>query len=199
MDYLAPDVTGYAGNLAPRNNQYVHNNQISNMDYWSLAAMLMNNISPQIRKQILARLTEMNEQLMPTFGSYDNTQPDLSRTGSISSRKKDQDEIPHPSLNFLNYNGQNPLPLPIPLNGNTFNMNPYQMPTNTPLTPMNNQPNYAMPCPTKQISGEIDIDDIIDDIHNEHDDLDEKLNKIKKLHTKIIADKRRRRRQREHN
>ena len=46
---------------------------------------------------------------------------------------------------------------------------------------------------------EIDLDDIINDIHeNEPDELDMKLAKIKKLHTKIITDKRRRRQEREY-
>lgn len=39
-------------------------NQIRSMDYWTLVNMLMGQITPDTRKYILARLTEMNDKLI---------------------------------------------------------------------------------------------------------------------------------------
>lgn len=39
-------------------------NKISNMDYWSLVNLLMTQITPEIRKIILEKLTNMNDFLL---------------------------------------------------------------------------------------------------------------------------------------
>lgn len=183
--------------------QYMNINQINNMDYWSLVGMLMNQISPETRKLILEKLTEMNNQLL--IGNHSKIQQDLARMGILNSRKKDVSENKHPSMDILN-KGKSPIPLVMPTNyNNQFALNPYQMSgiTNmTQLNPMTPMPlnNFSFPKhnskKNKHIT-EIDLDDIINDIHEESDDLDEKLARIKALHTKIIADKKRRRKERE--
>ena len=178
--------------------QYGSTNQIniSNMDYWTLVNMLMNQITPDIRKQILDRLTEMNNQLLPT----NRTQPEISRTSILNSRKKDLNETQHPSLDLFNYSNQNPLPLfpipNIPINtNNSYNLNSYQMGT---LPQMNTTMPLKYQLPNPKQTDEIDLDDILDEIHEkEPDELDIKLANIKKLHSKIVTDKRRRRLERE--
>lgn len=207
--------------------QYMNTIQISNLDYWTLVNMLMNQITPETRKKILERLTEMNNQLM--IGSCDaetrpiamqqstastaqllgsswqassQIQPDLARSSMLNPRKIDATEIQHPSIDHLNYKGANPLPLNIPINNNQFNVsNPYH--AMTPNIAMGQIPQMVMPinCNVGQqrnnITHEIDLDDIIDELHGVPDELDEKLAKIKKLHTKIITEKRRRRKERD--
>ena len=183
--------------------QYINTNQISNMDYWSLANMLLTQINVETRKQILERLTEMNNQLIMGMGVQ--IQPDLARPSMLNSRKKDVSEVQHPAMDRLNYKlpvqesqhsmqrSSNPVPINIPINSTSsqFNMNnSYQM-------PLNNYNQYSTSSQNKELQPEIDLDDIIDEITNESDELDNKLAKIKQLHTKIIADKRRRRRERE--
>lgn len=158
--------------------QYSNSLQINNMDYWSLVHMLMNQITPENRKLVLERLMEMNNQLMVS---------DLTRSSILNSRKKDVSEVKHPSLDFLNDQGKNPLPMNIPFNANNqYTPNSYQ----TNSVPNNyNKHQY-------KIDNEIDLDDIIEEIQSV-DPLDEKLHYIKKLYTKIITEKRKRRKERE--
>lgn len=182
--------------------QYTGLNQINTLDYWSLVNMLMTQITPEIRKQILVRLMEMNDQLMP---NHQKIQPDLARASVLNSRKKDLTESQHPALDRLNYKGQNPVPIGIPMNANNqygannqYNPNPYQINSNNGIgsAPMNNFSTKNQ-ISRKDSNNEIDLDDIINDIHSDQDNLDEKLSKIKTLHTKIITDKRRRRKEKE--
>ena len=173
--------------------QYMNTNQISNLDYWSLVNMLMIQITPDVRKQILDQLTEMNNQLL--IGMKPQIQSDLARSSIHSSRKKDVSEIQHPSLDRIN-----PLPLnniPISSNNQFAMNNSYQMPQM--IMPINNYSNSNQYNTQQQNDSEceIDIDDIIDEIHNTPDELDEKLARIKNLHAKIISDKRRRRKERD--
>ena len=86
----------------------------------------------------------------------------------------------------------------------------------TPITPearnfilerlleMNNQllqpkldKNFSKKTETLNKEREINLDDIINENSDEHDELDKKLNKIKKLYTKIISEKRQRKKARE--
>jgi len=94
--------------------------RINSMDYLTLVSMLSTQITPHIRKLILDKLTEMNNQLLNSY-----------------------QQIPNKYNNIKN-------------------------------------------------NDEIDLDDIINNIYPEKSDLDIKLNKIKKLQDKIIADRRRR-------
>ncbi len=174
--------------------QYMNTFQINTMDYWSLVYMLMNQSTPEIRKLVLERLTEMNNQLL---GS------DLSRLSTLNSRKKDTSEIPHPSLDFANSQGKNPLPIHIPINStnpntnfipdrpNQYSTNSYQnkIPTTRPEANIYDKHQY-------DVCSEIDLDDIIEEIRGS-DPLDDKLAHIKKLYGKILTDKRRRRKERE--
>lgn len=185
--------------------------QIKNSDYWTLVNMLMTQITPDIRKLILDRLTEMNDQLMlPLINlnylggqhqQLQNSQPDLSRINNNKSKKKDMIEIPHPSLSQLNYVGQNQFSDPFiksPLSNqsnqsnksnqsglNQSNLNQSNL-NQSGLNPSNQFEKY-------NAIDEIDLDDIINDLHDEPDNLDEKLEIIKTLHNKILADKRNRR------
>lgn len=221
--------------------QYMNANQINTMDYWSLVNMLLTQITTDTRKEILERLIVMNEQLILSSKTQQKIHVDPARNSFLSTRKKDTVEIPNPSLDRINYNGQNPLPLNVPTNANNtnnlndmsgignsnnqYNQNPYL--PNNPTMPINNflnnnnypnnysnnsnnnqynhanlsnqsiQSTQASQPPRQNSLSEIDLDDIINDIHNEPDVLDDKLAKIKMLHTKIISDKRRRRKERE--
>ncbi|AUV58274.1 hypothetical protein [Bandra megavirus] len=176
------------------NYQYINNNannynQINNMDYLSLVNMLTLQINPENRKMILERLTEMNNQLLykndsNTMAEYTNV--DLSRSSQINSRKKDVQENLHPSMNYYNNKGINPLPLNIPMNS-AHQYNIEQPNTNY----MNINHKSSAKINNKNYSDEIDLDSIInnfDDNDNIPDALDIKLAKIKKLHTKIITD-----------
>lgn len=171
--------------------QYNNTNLINNMDYWTLVNILMTQITPDTRKKVLDRLMEMNNQLLMNSISLSNipTQPDLSRSSTLNSRKKDVKEIQHPSLDRITYKGPNPLPINAPINANN-QPNPYsQISNNT----MHNNIFYKQ---SMNMQKEIDLDDIIDEF-DEPDNLDKELMKISQLHTKIITDKRRRRHNRE--
>lgn len=159
-------------------------NQINNMDYWSLVSMLMNQITPDIRKLILDRLTKMNDQLMASF-----TPTEFPRAPVLSSRKKVTHEMPHPSRNY-NYSGN-----PIPVSFNDIEPKMFNPSIFSPKKHQNKD--YNM---NNNTDDEIDIDDILSDLcdenvfeESEEDILDQKLNRIKKLYNKIVSDKRRRR------
>src|SRR5579872_2652382 len=155
--------------------QSTQSQQINQMDYWSLTRMLMSQITPQVRSVILSRLTEMNNQLLLS-NSSNNLSNNLSNnplTGiQSSSRKSDVTELLHPSQIY----NQRP----------TSNYTP-DIYTTAGLIP---QP---------QLDPEINVDDLIDDLEivPNLDPLDAKLAKIKALHSKILTDKRARRRERE--
>jgi hypothetical protein len=133
---------------------------------------------------------------------------DISRIGMLNSRKKDLTENIHPSMDRYNQNGSNPLPLNMPMNtygqfGQSMPFNTYQLHgANTMYQPQISLPQQPQQ-PIQQVSynatQEINLDDILDDLADEPDDLDSKLVKIKTLHTKIIADKKRRRKELEKN
>jgi hypothetical protein len=194
-----------------QNNQF---HQIKQLDYWGLVNMLMNQITPDTRAIILERLTNMNNQLLNKSNSQTNAvmNPsvsfgDLSRSSMLNSRKKDATEVQHPSMDQYNYRGPNPLPLNIPMNYNSMS-SMSQMNVANPMTssmnPIMNTTNSNQFMPQQNnyhhTPKEIDLDEIINDISNEDDDsLDNKLSKIKNLHTKIISDKRQRRKEKSQN
>lgn len=158
--------------------QYLNPMQLHTMDYWSLVNMLTSQITPETRKMILDKLSEMNNQLLMGM-NMNSIQPDLARSSMLNSRKKDLSETQHPSFDHLNYKGPNPLPLNVPINGNNhFTMTSYH----SQVSNANN---------------EINLDEIIDDAQEIPDPLDMKLAYIKKLHTKIVAEKRKRRKEKE--
>lgn len=174
--------------------------QISNMDYWSLVNMLMIQITPETRKHILDRLIEMNNLLL----SF-QIQPDLLRSPILNTRKKDVTEIQHPSINYTNLNQNSEIFQHIEKNQpEKLNFKQFNIPINNHHLKNNSQISSDFTClpPIKLDNSknqnfkqkyenlEIDIDDIINEIYNQPDELDDKLDKIKKLHTKIIADKR---------
>ncbi|AGF85491.1 hypothetical protein QJ854_gp291 [Moumouvirus goulette] len=169
------------------NFQYINNNtmnhgQLYNMDYLSLVNMLTSQLTPIDRKAVLERLIEMNDQLL-----YKNDiNLDTSRNNQLSSRKKDIKENLHPSMDFYNHNKQNPIPLNIPSSSTSQ--------TSIESRNMFCNPNiYNNQRVHKKTYDEIDLDSIInnmsdfDDKENEEESLDNKLQKIKKLHSKIIA------------
>jgi len=191
---------------------HTQQNQINNMDYWSLVQTLSTQITPEYRSMILNRLVEMNNQLLsstrnipsdpigltqhrsdrtvlnnpieptPLRSGKSVPQPDLSRSYTQNSRKKDISELQHPSMNLAQYRGTNPLPLDLSRN------------FNTELEPKSSIE------PKIDIDIDIDIDDIIDDLNDPLvDGLDQKLDRIKFLHTKILTDKRNKRMERERN
>lgn len=217
--------------------QYITSNQINILDYWSLVNMLMNQISPSIRKQILERLMYMNDQLINNqlmnnqlmnnqlmndmnLNLQTDMLSDLTRSTKMNSKKKDLSELQHPSLDSLNYKGQNPIPINIPINANNQYGTRDDKLHPRFITLMHENIGSSIPSdnisipkkivdekvelyynstlhPHRGEQGEIDLDDIIYDDHNDSNILDEKLERIKTLHTKIIADKRRRKKERE--
>ncbi|MEM0354214.1 MAG: hypothetical protein QXW79_01395 [Thermoplasmata archaeon] len=66
-------------------DQYVH--QIKKMDYWTLVNLLMCHISPTVRKYILERLTELNNELLT------NNLPFNDKNVKPSSREIFSDEL----------------------------------------------------------------------------------------------------------
>jgi hypothetical protein len=180
--------------------QYANGYQINNLDYWSLVNMLMVQITPETRKQILDRLTEMNNLLLIGMGAQIQSPPSIPSIASIpsNSRKKDISELPHPSMNHVDYKGPNPLPLNMPTNNNNQSImnNSYQMIPSLTI-PMNNYKNMGQynTQPTNEVQEEIDLDDLMCELHNKPDELDEKLFKIKKLHEKIITERRKRKKE----
>ena len=176
-------------------------NDIGNMDYLSLVKMLMDQITVEKRKEILQRLTEMNNQLLMGYDqSYQSEPP---RIGFSSSRKKDLSENMHPSFDQYSYKGQNPLPFGLPLNstvGSDFDFrSTFSQNYNNPI-PKNSLNNALINntlinnAPIQNTLDQINIDEIISDIHGESnvESLDKKLAKIKNLQDKIIIDKRKR-------
>ena len=165
-----------------------NNIPIIDADYWTLVNLLTTQITPQIRKQILSRLTDLNDQLILAnaiqnqFHNGQNSQ-DLSRSTvhpTTNCRKKDVTELQHPSLDMFNYNGNNQYNTNI-IGGHTNN-------------------NFLR----NQDQSDIDLDEILADIHDSHDNheshpdaLDQELARIKNLYGKVIASKRRRRRERQ--
>ncbi|AYV85574.1 MAG: hypothetical protein Satyrvirus23_17 [Satyrvirus sp.] len=167
------------------NHKYINSSQIANLDYPNLVNLLMNKISPYVRRCILERLNEINNQLIyemeipqniniPENNDYANmrgTPEDFSRIGMPSSRKKDLAELKHPSAYVQNYSNQN------------------QFQFNSPINPAK--------APSGKINT-ISLDNIIDDLEKEKESesLDDKLEKISRLHKKIILDKKQRRKER---
>uniref|UniRef100_A0A6G6AC22 Uncharacterized protein n=1 Tax=Borely moumouvirus TaxID=2712067 RepID=A0A6G6AC22_9VIRU len=195
------------------NFQYINNNSINpgqlyNMDYLSLVNMLTLQLTPIDRKVILDRLVEMNDQLLykkdmnidlsrnsQLYSAKKDMNIDLSRNSQLNSRKKDIKENLHPSMDFYNHSKKNPLPLNIPSSSTSqssietrnvfYNPNPYG----------DNHSGLQK----KSYSDEIDLDSIInnisdfDDEENNKESLDDKLKKIKKLHSKIITNNKQKR------
>jgi hypothetical protein len=116
------------------NRQYT--TQIENMDYSSLVYMLLEKITPDVRKKILNRLVEMNEQLI-----Y-NMQINSNKTKYFETTRTNGNTVVHNALKH-------------------------------------------------QVTDQIDMDDIINDIH-QRDVMDIKLGKIQKLYEKIIMNKKER-------
>lgn len=95
------------------NTQIYMHQQIYSMNYWELVQMLMKQITPEIRKCILDRLTEMNNELIaankaallkamtpPIQNAYKNQNPISEKLGatsrfseSINSDKNSDSEI----------------------------------------------------------------------------------------------------------
>lgn len=201
------------------NNNNNNNTIISNADYLTLVNLLTSQITPEIRKQILLRLTELNDQLILNnniqnqFQTNQNKQ-DLSRFPTMNCRKKDVTELQHPSFDMFNYKGNNPLPFSMPTNSNSqFGANMNMMTgynTGTQMsTPMSPQMSPQIPQAIPNIfsssnnnfstdQSDFDLDEILGDIHDHEshaDSLDQELDRIKELYGKVIASKRRRRRQ----
>lgn len=159
---------------------------INNLDYWSLVNMLMNQITPEIRKQILNRLIKMNDQLLIDI----NTQTDLSNS-SVSTSRKDSLEFQYPSIDNLDYKNQNTLHLTIPTNNNNPFTGNNSFQTNSTILTNNYKNTDQFNSRLKNKTQKIEFDDIINKNHNKSDNLDEKLIKIKKLYDKIIINKKR--------
>lgn len=191
--------------------QDVNQNQIKYGDYWSLVNMLTQQISPITRKQILEKLMEMNNQLF--MGQQTNIQMDLSRAGALNSRKKDVTELQHPAMDPRQFKGNNPVPVNF---GNDYSVsqNPYTMnPRDFNQLSQTQVSNYHDVLKNRQInnnsflqnkkdygSNDLDIDDLINEIAHDEDsgsdnDLEEKLSRIKHLQSKIITERRRRKKE----
>lgn len=193
--------------------QYVHT--INSMNYLALVNMLSVQITPEIRRLVLERLTAMNNELLgfnlrsqiPTPTETNShglrSQSMVNRETAGSGVKKDAKEMVHPALVHQSY-------------APTYQA--YNAPTTAPSKPTPEYQSYHAPTPSKPEfnagisrrsisinlsppdSPEIDLDDILGEPKGqqpEPDSLDLKLASIKKLHDKIIADKHRRRRERE--
>jgi len=182
--------------------------QLKNLDYWKLVNMLVTNITVKTRSYILEILTKMNNQLLEA--EYQTTNPyfsqsissritsDLSRPSVLNSRKKDLFEIQHPSENPLISKGKNPIPLNMALPSSYSHSNKIDTDPMSALFLPDMDSAYANNIYNPFQKSTINIDDVLDDLVNDSDgsdtslSLDDKLMNIKNLHNKLIADKRRR-------
>lgn len=135
------------------------------MDYLHLCKSLTGQLTPQQRAFVLAKLTEINNNIL--MGYQSNISNDIGRLGNLNSRKADMSEIRHPAIV---HNVSNPLPVDFAVQ--------------RPVGPK--RYNYIMP----QVEDST-IDDIINSL--ETDDLDDKLNEIASLQQKLKRDQRERR------
>lgn len=82
-------------------NQYTYINQIKKMDYWTLVNMLLLQITPDVRKCILDRLVEINNQQLINMNILTNTQIDNTKY-NIPKKNSDfmnENKITHQKLN----------------------------------------------------------------------------------------------------
>ncbi|AVL94657.1 hypothetical protein ma271 [Moumouvirus australiensis] len=153
--------------------------------------MLTLQLTPIDRKVILDRLVEMNDQLL----YKKDMNLDLSRNSQLNSRKKDIKENLHPSMDFYNHSKKNPVPLNIPSSSTTESSIESRNLFYNPTSYNHNHSGFQK----KSYNDEIDLDSIInnisdfDDKENNKETLDDKLKKIKKLHSKIIANNKQKR------
>ena len=83
----------------------------ANHSYHELVNMLLQNITPEYRSTVLNKLVSYNNQLMISQSQYDPV-----RLGLLNSRKKDVNELQHPSMyNNTPHNNQNQMPIPLTL------------------------------------------------------------------------------------
>jgi hypothetical protein len=156
----------------------------ANYSYHELVNMLLQNITPEYRSSILNKLVSYNNQLMISQSQYDP-----ARSGLLNSRKKDVNELQHPSTYNNNRfsNQQMPMPLTLPMRASS----------SYPVQPAKSTARPPIKFMEENVQGEIDIDDIINDFSPQEtpqtESMEAKLRKLDTLHKKIIADKRQRR------
>jgi len=183
-------------------------NQIQYMDYSGLVQLLTTGISPETRSVVLAKLTQMNNQLLnqmqTQFQTQFQTQLDLSRPMSMSSKRKGATELQHPSMEQnLNSRHINPIPRQEfkPHQTNFSNRPVDEKVRSVPFSnPVPSSKSKSIPIPPKKnldldSDSELDIDDILRDINGSNSaesDLDQKLKQLTNLKQKILTDKQKR-------
>lgn len=162
------------------------------MNYLALVNMLSVQITPEIRRLVLERLTAMNNELLgvtirghmsDTNSHSSRTQPMITRdTASSNTIKKDAKEMVHPAFVHQSY---------------APNYQSYHAPVSAPSEFSKGLSRRSISITlSPPDSPEINLDDILDEGPSQPDSLDIRLAGIKKLHDKILADKHRRRRER---
>lgn len=74
----------------------------NNAKYKSLVLMLLQNITPDKRQEILEYLLQINSKLLNSSNTFNKVYEEDMRIGKPSSRKKDLSEQYHPSYNYEN-------------------------------------------------------------------------------------------------
>ena len=189
-----------------------HANNQTSTNYLSLVQMLMNQITPQTRKKILQKLTDMNNALLEEESKL---HMDKNETHKLIRKNttpiyQDHPEIQHPSNLFNHYNiprSQTETFSP-PVNtriSQKFDFNPESI--SPPVNTRNPQNNQFTKLPMDEggmnifsdqftrLKAPINANNILNDprIRNP-DSIDIKLEKIKRLHSKIITERKSRRR-----
>lgn len=159
-------------------------------DYQNLVRLLMGNISPTTRKIVLNKLIEINDRLLFNENHHPlqnrwGFDDDITRFGIMSSRKKEMTEIQHPSFDYFNENTR----------GGSRGVSPTRGERAAPSL-VESRVNYCAHGQTNKMnmSHDIELDDMIDNLYQDSDVLDEKLARIKTLYYKIIADKKQKKR-----
>lgn len=177
--------------------QSIYANQIKNLDYWSLVQMLLTPITPEMRKCILDKLTEMNNQLLLNNSIFSGMQLNLMNSENLNKTKDSLKPLRSGDFSRLN-------------NGPSMNQyNPLRTEQNSHSNGMKLEHPQKME-QSDHSNGvvsdhDINLDDEFEDEKSNENrssyidniSLDLKLAKIKTLYDKVIADKRKRRKEKE--
>lgn len=154
-------------------------------EYQRLVNMLANPMIPETRAMILLRLTEINNQLL--MDKIKNVPCDFSRTAEISHRKSDINENTHPSLSRCQRFASNPIPIDFSLS---------RSPDLSRSSDLSRLPNLSRPSLSDRgYRHQSILDPYHTDSPHSGTSLDDKLSIISNLYQKIIAEKKKKKRE----
>jgi len=168
---------------------------LANLDYNSLVNQLLNPITPNVRKLILDRLTIMNDQLISISIQNQPFQPlnqqfqPLNQQFQMQNQPTMKLDIPISSISSISSISRVALPTPRKKDV-TENVHPS-------LERAKQYNSYKPNIPSStELDFDLDVDEILNEIAPESDTLESKLESIYSSYDKVIAEKKRRRRER---